>query len=67
MKTQPYNAANGIVKYLREIRDNISNEIKDMTFEQESAYLDKLLADKNKTMPNKAFNDFEVDTCRIIK
>ncbi len=33
---------------LRKIRDEISNEIKDMTFEEERAYLDKLLAEKQK-------------------
>ncbi len=32
-----------MVKAMREIRDKISNEIKDMTFEEERAYLDKLL------------------------
>ncbi len=37
----------GIVQNLRSIRDQLSHEIKDMTFEQERAYLDQLLADKS--------------------
>ena len=36
----------GLVKQMRIIRDQISNEIKDMTFEEERAFLDKLLLDK---------------------
>lgn len=36
----------GIVRTLRSIRDQINHEIKDMTFEQERAYLDQLLAEK---------------------
>ena len=36
----------GVVRNLRRIRDQISHEIKDMTFEQERAYLDQLLAEK---------------------
>lgn len=35
-----------VVKNLRTIRDQISLEIKEMTFEQERAYLDQLLAGK---------------------
>ena len=38
----------GVVRNLRSIRDQISHEIKDMTFEQERAYLDQLLAEKPK-------------------
>lgn len=53
MTTQTYNTQQNLVKDLRKIRDQISNEIKDMTFEQERAYLDKLLADKEKTSRNK--------------
>ena len=41
----------GIVQSLRSIRDQISHEIKDMTFEQERAYLDQLLAEKPKVSP----------------
>ena len=37
-----------MVKKLREIRDEISDEIKNMSFEEESAYLDKLLASGKK-------------------
>jgi hypothetical protein len=35
-----------MVQSLRSIRDQLSHEIKDMTFEQERAYLDQLLAGK---------------------
>lgn len=54
MTTQTHNTQQDLVKDLRKIRDQISNEIKDMTFEQERAYLDKLLADKKKSAPNSA-------------
>ena len=50
-----------IVKDLRKIRDRISSEIKDMTFEQERAYLDKLLADKEKSSYNSEFGKMRVD------
>lgn len=53
MTTQTHNTEQDVVKNLRKIRDEISSEIKDMTFEQERAYLDKLLADKDKSAPNK--------------
>lgn len=49
----------GLVKQMRVIRDQISNEIKDMTFEEERAFLDKLLSgkmnenDSNLIKPNK--------------
>ncbi len=48
MTTQTYNTQEDVVKELRKIRDEISKEIKDMTFEQERAYLDKLLSEKEK-------------------
>ena len=51
MITQTHNTQEDVVKNLRKIRDQISNEIKDMTFVQERAYLDKLLADKDKSEP----------------
>lgn len=38
--TEPVDNA---VQFMRQIRDEISNEIKDMTFEEERAFLDKLL------------------------
>lgn len=51
MKTRAKNKkTTDMVKTMRQIRDEISNEIKDMTFEEERAYLDKLL----KANPNKA-------------
>ncbi|MDI9366232.1 MAG: hypothetical protein QM541_14845 [Flavobacterium sp.] len=37
------------IKVMREIRDKISSEIMNMTYEQERAYLDKLLAQGQKT------------------
>lgn len=52
MTTQTYSTEQDIVKNLRKIRDEISSEIKDMSFEQERAYLDKLLADKDQSAPN---------------
>jgi len=36
------------IKTMREIRDQISNEIMNMTYEEERSYLDKLL--KNSTI-----------------
>ena len=54
MTTQTYNTQQDLLQELRKIRDQISNEIKDMTFEEERAYLDKLLADKEKSAPNKS-------------
>jgi hypothetical protein len=54
MTTKIYNTQENLVKDLRKIRDQISNEIKDMTFEEERAYLDKLLADKGKSSHNKS-------------
>jgi len=52
MTTQTCSTQQDLVQELRKIRDQISNEIKDMTFEQERAYLDKLLADKGESAPN---------------
>ena len=43
------NTEKDVVKNLRLIRDQISLEIKEMTFEQERAYLDQLLANKTNT------------------
>ena len=48
MTTTTYNTQQNVVKELRKIRDQISSEIKDMTFEEERAYLDKLLNDEKK-------------------
>ena len=53
MTIQIYNTQQDTLQELRKIRDQISNEIKDMTFEQERAYLDKILADEKKAAPNK--------------
>ncbi len=43
MTTKNYNIEQSLVKDLRKIRDQISLEIKDMTFKEERAFLDKLL------------------------
>ena len=53
MTTQTYNTQQDWVQEMRKIRDQISNEIKDMTFDEERVYLDKLLADKQKSAPNR--------------
>jgi len=46
MTTPNYSAPQpSMVQKLRSIRDQLSHEIKDMTFEQERAYLDQLLAE----------------------
>lgn len=55
MTTQTYNTQQDMVLELRKIRDQISDEIKDMSFDEERAYLDKLLADKEKSAPNSGF------------
>ncbi len=47
MTAQTYSTpTQGVVQNLRGIRKQLSHEIKDMTFEQERAYLDQLLAEK---------------------
>ena len=45
-KTHKNDIQTGVVKDLRKIRDQISHEIKEMTFDQERAYLDNLLPKK---------------------
>lgn len=45
MKTQTHKTKKNVVRNLRKIRDEISDEIKDMTFEEERAYLDKILSE----------------------
>ena len=52
MKIQAHNIQENLVMDLRKIRDQISNEIKDMTFEEERAYLDKLLNKKETFVTN---------------
>ncbi len=64
MTTQAYNTEQNVVKDLRKIREQISNEIKDMSFEEERAYLDKLLADKGKSAPNKQLGKSRADGSR---
>jgi hypothetical protein len=44
------------IKVMRQIRDKLSLEIMNMSFEEERAYLDKLLSEENKSkqpMPNR--------------
>ncbi len=61
MTTQTHNTEQDVVKDLRKIRDQISNEIKEMTFTEERAYLDKLLADKEKSAPNMVLPEAGLD------
>jgi hypothetical protein len=61
MTTQTQSNMQGLVHDIRKIRDEISNEIKDMTFEEERAYLDKLLAEKQKPAPNIALPKYGQD------
>ena len=61
MTPQTQSNKKGLVQDFRKIRDQINNEIKDMTFEQERAYLDKLLAEKQKPAPNNALPKLGLD------
>lgn len=62
MTTTTYNTQQNVVKDLRKIRDQISNEIKGMSFEEERAYLDKLLNDERKSSHNKSIATSGADT-----
>ncbi len=59
MTTQTISTESDVVKNLRKIRDQISNEIKDMTFEEERVYLNKLLADKESSLTDKSNEESE--------
>jgi len=50
MKTKYKNVAKTFdaIKVMRQIRDKLSLEIMNMSFEEERAYLDKLLSEGNK-------------------
>ncbi len=49
MRTQTLsNTTDGMVKTMRAIREEISKEIEEMTFEEERAYLDHLLMNRKK-------------------
>lgn len=50
METKNKNVAKTFdaIKVMRQIRDKLSLEIMNMSFEEERAYLDKLLSDGNK-------------------
>lgn len=52
MTTQNHNNRQNLVQDLRKIRDQISSEIKEMTFDEERAYLDKLLSNNQPQAPN---------------
>jgi hypothetical protein len=43
MTTRTFKPVENMVQSMRQIRDEISNEIKDMTFVEERDFLDKLL------------------------
>ncbi len=60
--TTESNTIQGLVQDMRVIRDQISNEIKDMTFEEERAYLDKLLSEKTQV-----YNQFNVTPREVDK
>ena len=62
MTTTTYKTQDNLVKDLRKIRDQISNEIKDMTFEEERVYLDTLLNDERKSSHNKSIAASGADT-----
>jgi hypothetical protein len=47
MTTIKYMPVDNMVQSMRQIRDEMSNEIKDMTFAEERAFLDNLLQGKN--------------------
>jgi hypothetical protein len=52
------NPVDSVVQSMRKIRDEISSEIKDMTFAEERMYLDKLLKDgREKANTQKAKSD----------
>jgi hypothetical protein len=55
MTTPNNDKKSNVVQELRNIRDEISKEIKDMTFEEERTYLDQLLANNRPPTPNPAF------------
>jgi hypothetical protein len=47
MKTVAFKPVDNMVQSMRKIRDEISNEIKDMTFDEERKFLDNLLQTQN--------------------
>lgn len=51
----------GLVEEMRKIRDQISQEIKNMTFDEERAYLDKLLAGGKPDSVRRGFTNTGVD------
>ena len=53
MKENKKNKEFDAVKMMREIRDKISLEIKDMTFEELKAYIDSKLTKKSKLIGQK--------------
>ena len=55
MTTQTYNRQRNVVKDLRKIRDEMSQEIMNMTFEEERVYLDELL-NKEQPIKTKAYS-----------
>jgi hypothetical protein len=61
MTTTTYKTQQNVVKDLRKIRDQISSEIKAMTFEEERAYLDKLLNDEREFSNNTSVAENETD------
>jgi len=54
MTTIKYIPVDNMVQSMRQIRDEISNEIKDMTFAEERAFLDNLLQGKSSQKDNQS-------------
>lgn len=67
MTTTNYNTQQNVVEDLRKIRDQISNEIKHMSFEEERAYLDKLLKDKENSLHKRSIAIGATDKARRQK
>jgi len=53
MKTMMIEPVDNFVQSMRKIRDEISDEIKDMSFEEERAFLDRLLKSDQTAIPPK--------------
>lgn len=53
MKTITVEPIENMVKSMRQIREEISNEIKDMTYAEERTFLDKLLQTGQKNIQNR--------------
>jgi hypothetical protein len=57
MATTELKSANQMVQSMRQIRDDISNEIKNMSFDEERDFLDKLLTPGKSKSDKKVINN----------